>query len=83
LGLVFSFLTYGQQVDSEQTTAPFAVAPEKLDSNILFNVRGISSIPATQRAENISQRIKKVAENESFPADSLQIIEAGRPNTNK
>jgi small-conductance mechanosensitive channel len=75
LGLVFSCVTYGQQVGSEQTTAPFAVAPVKLDGNILFNVRGISSMPATQRAENISQRIKKVAENDSFPADSLQIIE--------
>ncbi len=76
LVLVFSFPTYGQQVLSEQTAVPFAVAPVKLDGNILFDVRGISSMPAGQRAENISERIKMVAKNESFAADSLQIIEA-------
>ncbi len=76
LVLVFSFLTYGQQVLSEQTAVPFAVAPVKLDGKILFEVRGISSMPAGQRAENISERIKMVAKNELFAADSLQIIEA-------
>jgi len=75
LGLVFSAFTFGQEASVEANTGPFTVAPVKIDGNILFEVRGISSIPAGQRAENISKRIKIVAENESFPADSLQIIQ--------
>lgn len=73
LGLVFSTFNYGQETRVETTAAPFEVAPVKVDGNLLFEVRGISSLPAAQRAENISEKIKMVAENESIPADSVQV----------
>jgi small-conductance mechanosensitive channel len=52
------------------------VSPVKLDGEILFNVRGISSYPAKLRATTISNRIKKAALNTSVSTDSVKTIES-------
>ena len=52
------------------------VSPVKLDGEILFNVRGISSYPAKLRATTISNRIKKAALDTSVSTDSVKIIES-------
>jgi small-conductance mechanosensitive channel len=54
-------------------------APVKVDGEVLFRVRGVSSFPAKQRAREISERIQAVARDESFPASDLRLVdEAGR-----
>jgi len=52
------------------------VAPVKVDGNILFNVRGISSYTAEQRASTISKRIRKAAAIQSISIDSVRIVES-------
>ena len=51
-------------------------APVKVDGKILFNVHGISSYTAEQRASTISKRIKKAAAIHSTSIDSVRIVES-------
>ena len=48
-----------------------AVAPVIVDGNHVFYVRGISSYPADQRAETISNRIINAASDDSVAPDSI------------
>ena len=50
------------------------VSPVKLDGEVLFNVRGISSYPSKLRATTISRRLKKAASDTSISIDSVKII---------
>jgi small-conductance mechanosensitive channel len=54
-----------------------ALAPVKLDGKVLFNVRGMSSFTAEQRAAAVSKRIKSAAEDQSVSVDSVKIITEG------
>jgi small-conductance mechanosensitive channel len=62
-------------VDAAIAGVQINTAPVKLDGNILFYVRGISSFPAELRAETISKRIKKAAIELSPGSDSIKIVE--------
>lgn len=42
------------------------VAPVKLDGTILFHVRGVSALPAEERAERIRRRIVELAGNDAL-----------------
>jgi small-conductance mechanosensitive channel len=53
------------------------LAPVKLDGKVLFNVRGMSSFTAEQRAAVVSKRIKSASEDRSVSADSVRIITEG------
>jgi small-conductance mechanosensitive channel len=69
------------QVDSistqnNKTISHGSTAAVKIDGNILFYVRGITSFPAEERAQIIVERIIALADDKSFNADSIQIIEA-------
>ncbi len=44
---------------------------------MLFNVRGVSSFTAEQRAAAISKRIKNAAADQAISADSVKIITEG------
>jgi small-conductance mechanosensitive channel len=48
-------------------------ATVSVDGRVLFNVRGISSYPATRRAEVIVQQIRKAAANASITDDRVVI----------
>jgi small-conductance mechanosensitive channel len=50
------------------------LAPVKVDGNVLFYVTGIASYTAEQRAAAISERIKKIAADESVSPDSVKIV---------
>ena len=50
------------------------LAPVIVDGRELFNVRGITSFTAEQRAAAISKRIREAAADTSVPADSVKII---------
>lgn len=49
-------------------------APIIIDGYTLFSVRGVSALPAEERAKAISERIESIAKNHSIPANSIQII---------
>jgi small-conductance mechanosensitive channel len=73
----FSINIYSQQNSSESpfiSESTLKVAPVKLDGRILFNVRGISSFPAQERAAKISERIKNIAETDSILVTKLKIV---------
>ena len=73
----FSINIYSQQNSSESpfiSESTLKVAPVKLDGRILFNVRGISSFPAQERAAKISERIKNIAETDSILVTKLKLV---------
>jgi len=52
-----------------------ATAPVELDGTALFTVRGVSSLPAAERARLIEDRLTAVAADPARPVDSLDIVE--------
>ena len=61
---------------SDHPDAKFVTAPVEIDGRILFSVRGVSSLPAGQRAAAIADRIEALARDPAVPADSLQVVES-------
>jgi len=55
-------------------------APVVLDGTTLFRVRGISSLPAHERARRIAERIAAVGRDSTFYPDDLRVVE-GRTGT--
>jgi hypothetical protein len=64
-----------------ETTPEYLRAAVTLDGRVLFYVRGISSYPATRRAREISEKIRKIAADPSITPDSLHALE-GAEHTN-
>jgi len=58
-----------RQIQTNQT------APVIFEGNRLFNVIGISSFPAEERAEIILSKIKAFANNNSLSTDSIKFVE--------
>ncbi|MRR21381.1 mechanosensitive ion channel family protein, partial [bacterium] len=74
------FRTVAQEnydADPELPGIQQALAPVKVDGIVLFNVRGMSSFTAEQRAAAISKRIKNAAADQAVSADSLRTITEG------
>jgi small-conductance mechanosensitive channel len=53
-----------------------ATAPVEFDGTVLFQLRGVTSLPADARAARVRERLYAVAADDSVPADSLQVVEA-------
>ena len=53
------------------------MAPVKVDGKVLFNVRGMSSFTAEQRAAAVSKRIKSAAADQTVSSDSVKLITEG------
>jgi small-conductance mechanosensitive channel len=51
------------------------IAPVVVDGRVLFNVAGLSTYPARQRAKKIAQKIRLLARNPSFDPATLEIRE--------
>lgn len=62
-------------IDSRTGTENSDVAPVIVDGHRIFYVRGLSSYPAEQRAEAISNRITAAASDESVMPDSIFIVQ--------
>ncbi len=62
-------------IDSRTGTENSDVAPVIVDGHRIFYVRGLSSYPAEQRAEAISNRITDAASDESVMPDSIFILQ--------
>jgi small-conductance mechanosensitive channel len=65
------------EMDLEMMQDQKLIAPVKVDGEVLFLVRGTSTFPASERASAIGKRIRRVASNPYFPADSLKIRSVG------
>src|SRR5262245_16375918 len=63
--------TPGEPGDAKQPSAPVL-----LDGELLFRVRGVTAMPAEERARLIAERIAAVAADPSVSLDSLRIVEA-------
>jgi len=73
----FSTNIYSQQNSSESlliSESSVKVAPVELDGHFLFNVRGVSSYPAEERAEQIGQRLKNIAATDSISVSKIKIV---------
>jgi small-conductance mechanosensitive channel len=57
--------------------AQIPVAPVMIDGTVLFDVRGVSALPATERAARIVAAIKKVARDNSFAPANLTLVNEG------
>jgi hypothetical protein len=51
-------------------------APVVIDGEALFQLRGISSHPAKQRADGVAERIRAIARDASVPVSDLGVVEA-------
>jgi small-conductance mechanosensitive channel len=55
--------------------AEVVTAPVTLDSVELFRVRGVSSLPAAERAQRIRERLAAVAADRTIPVESIRVVE--------
>jgi len=60
---------------SVETEEAFELAPVTLDGRTVFKVRGMSSLPARERAEMISARIEEAAADPRFDPQQIEIVE--------
>ncbi len=58
-------------VDAEVT------APVEIDGNVLFRLRGISSLPAPERAARVAGNIVGLADDPAVRPEDVQVLEAG------
>ena len=56
--------------------AQIDTAPVEIDGQVLFRVRGATSMPADVRAANIRRRIEAVADETSLPTSTLRAADA-------
>jgi small-conductance mechanosensitive channel len=80
LAAMLAALLYPSPLRAQETTLAdsdneVAVAPVELDGAVLFSVRGVSSLPAAERARLIRERLTAIASDQTLSADSLQIVE--------
>jgi len=69
------FLTINSQENNESSKQPYQNAPVIFEGKFLFNVIGISSFPAKERAERVLSNIKRLADDNSLSTDSIKTKE--------
>lgn len=60
---------------SRNKTTSTNIAPVVVDGRVLFSVVGLSTFPARERAKNIAEKIRLLAQNPSFDPSTLEIRE--------
>ena len=71
-----SISTGGKNINVRQSTTAV-----KFEGKILFYVRGITSFPAEERAQLITERIKNIAANDTIKTESLRVEELADRST--
>lgn len=56
---------------------PVPVAPVMIDGTVLFKLRGVSALPAAERAARVTAKIKNVARDASFDPANLTVVDEG------
>jgi small-conductance mechanosensitive channel len=80
--VVFVFITVGARPAPLLAQAPaesdaeVVTAPVEVDGVALFRVRGVSSLPAAERATVIRGRLIEVAADRTIPVESIRVVEA-------
>jgi small-conductance mechanosensitive channel len=64
------------QISELERDVVLVTAPIEIDGRTLFRVRGVSSLPAEQRAAGIRARIIALARNPAFKTDSLRVAQS-------
>ena len=67
-----TIFTQSNDLFSPEENKTYDVAPVIFEGKTLFNVIGISSYPAKERAEKIAARIQEFADNNSLSTDSIK-----------
>ncbi len=62
-------------VDTDFPEVEVATAPVEVDGAVLFRVRSVPSTPAEQRAAGIAGRIRNLARDPGFQAESLRLVD--------
>ena len=78
IGISQTNFLFGQEsndLKTASTSGQITVSPVKLDGNVLFNLRGVSSFPAEQRSKDVSNRIKTIAADYSIQPDMVKITQ--------
>ena len=61
--------------EASPASRKYEEAPVTLDGEELFSLRGVSSLPATVRAEAVSERIGQVAADPSIPISEIKVAQ--------
>jgi len=69
--------TEAEPKDAAETEISVPVAPVVIDGTVLFNLRGVSALPAAERAARVTANIKKVARDASFDPANLTVVDEG------
>jgi len=69
--------TEAEPKDAAETEISVPVAPVMIDGAVLFNLRGVSALPAAERAARITANIKKVARDASLDPANLTVVDEG------
>jgi small-conductance mechanosensitive channel len=81
LVLVLAAMLAGGARVTAQVAAPaqpeeeVATAPVELDGTVLLRVRGVSSLPAAERARLIQERLTEIAADETVTAESVTVVD--------
>jgi small-conductance mechanosensitive channel len=67
----------GNQADIPETAPAQVTAPLVVDGRELLRVRGVSALPAEQRAELIAGRIRAVAADRSITVNDVSLVDMG------
>jgi small-conductance mechanosensitive channel len=62
---------------SPDASAPVVVAPVIVDGRTLMKLRGLSALPAAQRAANVASRIEAAGSNPALAPDAVRLVDAG------
>ena len=75
LGLAASQVALAQESDARQ--APHVqTAPVVIDGETLFYLRGVTALPAAERAATVRKKVVELARDSAFDVESLTITEA-------
>jgi small-conductance mechanosensitive channel len=69
------------QAVSPEAEADRPTAPVVLDGSVLFRVRGVSALPAEQRAQAVAERIRDAAADSSVSPETIHVAESEGQST--
>jgi small-conductance mechanosensitive channel len=68
-------LARAQDPPADSAADVIATVPVEIDGDVLFRVRGVSSLTAGDRAQRIREQIIAIAKDSAIAADSLHVVE--------
>jgi small-conductance mechanosensitive channel len=80
LGLAASQVTLAQESDAGQAPQ-VQTAPVVIDGETLFYLRGVTALPAAERAATIRKRVLELAKDSAFDVNDLTITEVDNRTT--